>query len=62
MAAQRIAESWRYLWGKTGKSATLGKVVDYGFTTSEGMKKYQKIDMLYLNIQISVQQVKENTY
>ena len=38
MAAQRIAESWRYLWGKTGKSATLGKVVDYGFTTSEELK------------------------
>jgi len=42
MAAQRIAGSWQYLWGKTGQSATLGKVRDYGFTTSEGTKKYQK--------------------
>ena len=39
MAARRVVENWRHLWGKTGQIVAVGKVGYYGFTTSEGTKK-----------------------
>ena len=38
MAARRIAENWRHLWGRTGQIVAIGSVGYYGFTTNGELK------------------------
>lgn len=46
MASQRIAENWRYLWGRTGQITAFGAVGDYGFTTIEELK-FESVKMKF---------------